>query len=87
MITTDQQKWADSTTEQIREIAKTWSKKYTTKQLRAFQEFYQSTLRKLPVLTLDELKGKITDNTIEYDGYCNMLECASLAVGMKEFKK
>lgn len=79
MITSDLQKWADSTPEEIEKIATTiWAKKFTYKALRAFQAQYQARIEQL---------DKVSDYGVltEMTGYQHMLDTATRAIDFQQF--
>jgi hypothetical protein len=73
MITGDEKKWAESTDEQLRDIAKMWAKKFTHKELRAFQQAYVN-YQEHPELTEDQ-----------HLAYDNMWQVATWAIGFRAF--
>lgn len=58
MITSDNKYWSSINNKEIIDIAKLWSKKYTTKKLEAFIANYRSLMQKnFLMLTDEEKKG------------------------------
>lgn len=68
----DNTRWAESTEDQLRDIAKSWAKKMTTKQLRGFQNWYN----KLFLQTEDEVTAKSLNNR---------WQVATWAIDIREF--
>lgn len=87
MFSEEEQKWANSTKQEIESIAEKWAKKYSVKKMRTFQGIYNIMLNGLSDLKEDELKGKITDNTIVHMALNNRLNTVARAIEIKEFGK
>jgi hypothetical protein len=87
MCSQEEQKWANSTEQELESIAKNWSKKYNTKQMRKFQNTYNEWLEDSPALTESELKGELTDNSIFHMALLNRHKAMSRAIDIKEFRK
>ena len=69
---TDLEKWADTSNDALYEIAKVWAKRFTTHQLRGFQNHY------------DDGKSRTEDDT-DFKGLDNMWQCATFAISIREF--
>jgi hypothetical protein len=77
--------WANSTKQEIESIAKNWSKKYTLRQLQSLRQDFLNHLKNLPELTITELQGKNTDNSIQHQSINNRLIVLSRAIDIIEF--
>jgi len=76
MVTSDEQKWSESSDDKLYEIAKNiWSKKYTTEQLRTFQSWYDEIKAGLPLFA----------DVAKFTCYQNMWQCATFAISIREF--
>jgi hypothetical protein len=87
MLSPEEQKWADSTDEQLESIAQSWANKFDTKTMRTFQYNYLSRLNDLPELNDAELKGELTDNSILHMALINRHSAMTRAIDIKEFEK
>jgi len=88
-MTTDNQYWLSLTEDQVKDTAKLWSKKFTTKRLETFIDWYRKINRNL-FLTLSEAErqGKIeTDNCKEMAAIHNRERVALIARFMRENPK
>ena len=68
----DLEKWANSTNDELYEIAKDWAVKWDTCRLRGFQEHYNYLL-------------KHKRSEIDALGLQNMWQCATFAISIREF--
>ena len=84
MTTGDDKKWAESTDEQLLEIASKWAKKYVLRDLRAFQQSY---VNHMATLGNQADSGQKTENEIdiEYRSLQNRWQTATWAIDKKTF--
>jgi len=82
----DELKWANSTEEELYEIAKLWSK-FTMKTLRGLQTMYDGYATNIAkTFTHDELFSDIkTPQTISYDAIDKMRKTVNYAIDYKNF--
>ena len=88
MLTSDDKYWATLNREQIVDNAKLWSKKFTTKRLEVFIDWYCSLIVKIfEKLTEQEKQGEVTENTQSIEALTNRKQTALIARFMREYPK